>query len=328
MGAVDTGDERSVSDEGEFGLIDVVKAEASRGRPTPRQVLIGPGDDAAQVVTQHGTVLISTDMLVEGKHFRRDWSSAQEVGRKAAAANLSDMNAMGGVATALTVGLAVPGGLPSSWVAELARGFETECARVGAVVVGGDMTAADQVVISVTVLGDVVRPVTRGGALPGDVVAVAGRLGMSAAGLAAMSRGFRSPRAAVEAHRVPDPPYAAGPQAAGAGATAMIDVSDGLLADLGHVARLSKVVIDLDPDAFEILAPVATMAEALGVDPLGFVLTGGEDYALAATFSSETPLPDGWRQVGTVRDVVDDESPRVLVAGDPYAGPAGHEHWR
>ncbi|WP_082554389.1 thiamine-phosphate kinase [Aeromicrobium sp. Root495] len=317
-----------MSDEGEFGLIDVVKAEAARDRPSPRQVLIGPGDDAAQVLTPHGSVIVSTDMLVEGRHFRRDWSSAEEIGRKAAAANLSDMNAMGGVATALTVGLAVPGALPTSWVAELARGFEKECARVGAVVVGGDMTAADQVVISVTVLGDVARPVTRGGALPGDVVAVAGRLGMSAAGLAAMSRGFRSPRAAVEAHRVPDPPYAAGPQAAGAGATAMIDVSDGLLADLAHVARLSGVVLDLDPDAFEVPAPVATVAEALGADPLNFVLTGGEDYALAATFSAQTPLPDGWRQVGTVRDVSEDESPCVLVAGDPYAGPAGHEHWR
>lgn len=328
MGLVETTGGRSVSDEGEFGLIEVVTAETARDRPTPRQVLIGPGDDAAHVATPRGSVLVSTDMLVEGRHFRRDWSSAEEIGRKAAAANLSDMNAMGGVATALTVGLAVPGALPSSWVRDLAKGFEAECARVGAVVVGGDMTAADQIVISVTVLGDVARPVTRSGALPGDVVAVAGTLGMSAAGYGALSRGFRSPRAAVEAHRVPTPPYASGPQAAGAGATAMVDVSDGLVADLGHVARLSKVVIDLDPDAFEVPEPVNTVAEALGVDPLSFVLTGGEDYALAATFSAQTPLPDGWRQVGLVRDVADDEKPGVLVSGAPFEGTAGWEHWR
>jgi thiamine-monophosphate kinase len=313
-----------VSDVGEFGLIDQVREAGG----TSDKVLIGPGDDAAHVRTQDGTFVVSTDLLVEGRHFRRDWSTAVEIGRKAAAANLSDVNAMGGRATALTVGLGVPADTPSSWVVDLARGFEEEAAVVGAHVVGGDMTASDVVVVAVTVMGDAPRPVRRSGALPGDVVAVAGRLGWSAAGLATMSRGFRSPKAAVEAHRVPSPPYWAGPAAADAGATAMIDVSDGLLADLGHVARASGVVVNLHPWTLTPDEPVRTVGEALGVDPMTMVLTGGEDFALAATFSPATVLPDGWRVVGDVRDPWHDERPSVLVEGAPWEGDAGWQHWR
>lgn len=313
-----------VSDVGEFGLIDRVNdASGTHGR-----VLLGPGDDAAHVRTLDGTYLVSTDLLVEGRHFRRDWSTALQVGRKAAAANLSDLNAMGGVGSALTVGLGVPAATPAAWVVELAKGFEEEASLVGAHVVGGDMTSADTIVVSVTVIGDAARPVRRDGALPGDVVAVAGRLGWSAAGLAALSRGFRSPRAAVDAHRCPEPPYAAGPAAAQAGATAMIDVSDGLLADLGHVARASSVVIDVDTSALTVDEPVSTVADALGVDPLTMVLTGGEDYALAATFSIDSTLPQGWTVVGSVRDVRAGEQPTVLVDSAPFEGDAGWQHWR
>lgn len=317
------GAERRVRDEGEFGLIDVVRAELA---PTSA-VLLGPGDDAAHVAARHGAVVVSTDLLVEGRHFRRDWSTAHDVGRKAAAANLSDINAMGGVATALTVGLGVPGDLATSWVRDLARGFAEECAKVGATVAGGDMTEADSIVVAVTAIGDAIRPVTRAGALPGDVVAVAGTLGLAGAGLAALSRGFRSPRLAVDAHRVPSPPYAAGPQAAHAGATAMIDVSDGLVADLGHLAASSGVVVEIDSTTLVVPEPVATVAEALGGDGLDFVLTGGEDFALAATFSSQSDLPSGWRAVGVVRDPTGEESPGVLVDGEPHEGSPGHRHW-
>lgn len=317
------GSERRVRDEGEFGLIDVVRSELT----STSAVLLGPGDDAAHVAARHGAVVVSTDLLVEGRHFRRDWSTAHDVGRKAAAANLSDVNAMGGVATALTVGLGVPGDLPTAWVRDLARGFAEECAKVGATVAGGDMTEADSIVVAVTAIGDAVRPVTRSGALPGDVVAVAGTLGLSGAGLAALSRGFRSPRQAVDAHRVPSPPYAAGPQAAHAGATAMIDVSDGLVADLGHVATASRVVVEIHSSTLEVPQAVATVAEALGGDGLGFVLTGGEDFALAATFSAQSDLPQGWRAIGVVRDPAGDETPGVLVDGVVHEGSPGHRHW-
>jgi len=313
-------DQRTVGEVGEFALIDLVRQRAR----TNRQTLIGPGDDAAQIETRDGTFVVSSDLLIEGRHFRRDWSSAEEVGRKAAAANLSDINAMGGVATALTVALGLPADLPASWVLDLAEGFEAECALVGAHVVGGDVTAADQIVIAVTAMGDAAHPVRRDGAAPGDVVAFAGTLGLAGAGFAALSRGFRSPKAAVDAHRVPHPPYAAGPQAADAGATAMVDVSDGLLADVGHIALASGVVVDLETEAFSIPEAVSTVADALGTDPIRFVLSGGDDYALVATFSAATELPDGWTRIGTVRD---GDHPGVLVDGGTYDGPTGHRHF-
>ncbi|KQX75319.1 MULTISPECIES: thiamine-phosphate kinase [Aeromicrobium] len=309
----------TIGELGEFGLIDQVRAQIGDNR----HVLLGPGDDAAHVSTNDGTFVVSTDLLIEGRHFRRDWSSAHEVGRKAAASNLSDINAMGGVATAMTVGFGAPADLPAEWALEMVRGFEIECSHVGAHIVGGDVTASDAIVIAVTAMGDAARPVRRSGALPGDVVAYAGDLGLAAAGFAALSRGFRSPKAAVEAHKVPHPPYAAGPQAAGLGATSMTDVSDGLLADLGHVAEASGVAIDLDSSAFVIPEAVATVGEALGRAALDFVLTGGDSYALVATFSSETELPSAWTRVGRVSD-----GAGVTVDGTTYDGPEGHQHFR
>jgi len=313
------GGQQTVGDVGEFELIERVRAEIGDNS----SILLGPGDDAAQVSTKDGTYLVSTDLLVEGRHFRRDWSTAHEIGRKAAACNLSDINAMGGVATALTIGFGAPADLPVSWAVEMTKGFEEECALVGAHIVGGDVTGSDVIILAVTAMGDAVRPVRRTGALPGDVVAYAGQLGLGGAGFAALSRGFRSPKAAVDAHRVPNPPYAAGPQAAGAGATAMTDVSDGLLSDLGHIASASGVAVDLDSLAFEIPEPVQAVSAALGVDGLSLVLTGGDDYALVATFSSESTLPKGWTRIGLVM-----EGSGITVDGAPYEGSAGHQHWR
>jgi thiamine-monophosphate kinase len=255
-------------------------------------VLLGPGDDAAHIATADGTFVVSADILIEGKHFRRDWSSPTEIGRKAAAVNLSDINAMGGVATALTVAFAAPRDLPVVWAAEMAAGFEAECAKVGAHLVGGDLAEADSIIISVTAFGDAENVITRSGARPGDVLAYAGQLGVASAGYAALSRGFRSPKAAVDAHRVPEPPYASGPAAARAGATAMTDISDGFLADVGNIAAASHVAIDIDPTKFEVPEPVETVGSALGgVDPMRFILTGGDDYALAATFGPDATLP-------------------------------------
>jgi len=309
----------TIAEVGEFALIQLVREQLG----TSDYVLIGPGDDAAHIATADGTYVTATDILVEGRHFRRDWSTAADIGRKAVAANLSDINAMGGVATALVVAFAAPGDLPVQWVKDLIGGMVEECAKVGAHVVGGDMSAAEQIVISITALGDAERPVKRSGARVGDQVAYAGTLGLASAGYGALSRGFRSPKAAVDEHRSPHPPYAAGPAAAAAGATAMIDVSDGLLADLGHVARASGVAIDVDPEAFEVPEPVRTVAGALGgVDPLRFVLAGGDDYALAATFPAGSPLPEGWSRIGEVR-----AGEGVTVAGAPYEGGTGHRHW-
>jgi thiamine-monophosphate kinase len=321
---------------GEFGLIRRVTARAG----TARLAEVGPGDDAAVLRAPDGRVVACTDVLVEGRHFRRDWSSAEDVGRKAAAANLADVAAMGAVPTALLVGLACPADTPASWLEGVAAGMAAECAPFGAAVVGGDTSASapdsGAVVLSVTALGDLGgrAPVLRSGARPGDVLAVAGRLGWSACGLAVLQRGFRSPAAAVEAHRRPAPPYAAGPQAADAGATAMCDVSDGLLADAGHLAADSGVRVDLDVAAvrtafLDTPGPLQQVAAALGGDPLTWVLTGGEDHALVATFPSGAPLPDGWARIG---DVAAGTGVHVDgVPADRYAaetgGTPGHVHF-
>jgi thiamine-monophosphate kinase len=329
----------SVRIVGEFGVIARVLAHSG----TARLAEVGPGDDAAVLRTPDGRVVASTDVLVEGRHFRRNWSSAEDIGHKAAAANLADIAAMGATATALLVGLACPVDTPASWLEKVAIGLAEECAPLGAAVVGGDMVSSapdsDSVVLSITALGDLGgrRPVLRSGARPGDLVALAGRLGWAACGLAVLRRGFTAPAAAVAAHRRPAPPYAAGPAAADAGATAMCDVSDGLLADAAHLAEDSGVVIDLDRAALartclEPPGPLHQVAAALGDDPMAWVLTGGEDHALLATFPPDADLPEGWRVIGAVRA---GENAAVLVGGEPADAAAravgaegtGHVHF-
>src|SRR5688572_12053152 len=170
----------TLADLGEFGLVAALKARFPQGE----HVLLGPGDDAAVVAVPDGRVVVSTDLLVDTRHFRRDWASALDIGHKAAAQNLSDINAMGGRATALTVGLAAPPELSAAWALELADGIAAEAALVGASVVGGDVTRADEVMIAITVLGACEgEPVRRSEARAGDIVAIAGRQGWAAAGL-------------------------------------------------------------------------------------------------------------------------------------------------
>ena len=311
----------SVTGTGEFGLIARVTARLSYG-PT---CLLGPGDDGAVVTAPDGRVVASTDVLVDGRHFRRDWSTARDVGHRAAAANLADIVAMGAAPTALLVALCLPPELPAVWAEELADGLGAEAALVGASVVGGDMSASPTLTVAVTALGDLGgrAPVVRSGARPGDVVALAGRVGHAAAGYTVLSRGFRTPKLLVEAFRRPEVPYPAGPYAARLGATAMIDVSDGLLADLGHVAEASGVGIDLDRDAFEVPTQMRDAAAALGVDPYSWILGGGDDHALAATFPPAVALPSQWRPIGRVHG-----GSGLTVDGAAYDGPAGWDHFR
>jgi thiamine-monophosphate kinase len=310
-----------VARTGEFGLIARVTARLEAGPST----LVGPGDDGAVVVASDGRVVVSTDALVEGRHFRRDWSTGVDVGHRAAAANLADIAAMGAVPTALVVALCAPASLDVRWAEDLADGLGAEAAKTGASVVGGDMSSSPTLMLSVTALGDLhgVAPVLRSGARPGDVVAMAGRLGYAAAGYTVLSRGFRTPKLLVEAYRRPEIPYAAGPEAARRGATSMIDISDGLIADLGHVATASRVAIDLDKGAFEVPPQMRDAAQALGTDPYQWVLGGGEDHALVATFPEGTTLPDGFAAIGRVVD-----GSGVTVDGKPHKGPAGWDHFR
>jgi thiamine-monophosphate kinase len=312
--------ENTLAGIGEFGLI----ARLTEGRAPSPATLLGPGDDAAVLAAPDGRVVASTDVLVAGVHVRLDWSSPGQIGRKAAAANLADVAAMGAVPTGLLVGLACPADTPVETLRGLTDGLWEEARSVGAGVVGGDVVSSPTLVLSVTALGSLEgrEPVTRAGARPGDTVALAGRVGWAAAGWAVLARGFRSPVAVVAAHRVPEPPYAAGPQAAEAGATAMIDVSDGLLADLGHVARASGVRIDVRTATLAVPDRLVDVGAALGIDPMHWLLTGGEDHALAATFPGD--VPEGWRAIGTVAD----GEPDVLVDGRRYdGGPSGWDHF-
>ena len=311
----------SIAKTGEFGLISRIVARLETG-PT---CLLGPGDDAAVVMAPDSRVVASTDVLVEGRHFRRDWSSGTDVGHRAAAANLADIAAMGAAPTALLVALCVPPDLDVSWAEELADGLSAEAAKIGASVVGGDMSASPTRTGAVTALGDLrgCAPVVRSGAQPGDVVALAGRIGYAAAGYTVLSRGFRTPKVLVEAHRRPEVPYSAGIAAARLGATSMIDVSDGLLSDLGHVATASVVGIDIHAGAFDVPTQMRDAASALGVDPYTWILGGGDDHALAATFPPEVSLPPYWRTVGVVH-----EGTGVTVDGKVWSGSAGWDHFR
>lgn len=316
------GSDATLRETGEFGLIDRITSGLAQDPRVP----VGPGDDAAVVSFGSSPVAVTCDVLVEGRHFRRDWSTAVDVGRKAAAASLADIAAMGGTTTALVVGFAAPADLPSVWAVECTAGLTAEAASAGAVLVGGDVVEAPVIMLSVTALGDLGGrpPVLRSGARPGDQVAVAGRLGWSAAGLALLTRGFRSPKALVNAHRFPEPPYDCGPRAALGGATSMIDVSDGLLADAGHVAEASGVHIDLSTEGWTIPDDLASAASAFHMDPRDWMLTGGEDHALLATFPGDADLPEGFVPLGTVVA----GSAQVTVDGRPVDAPGGYAHFR
>jgi thiamine-monophosphate kinase len=313
----------TLAEVGEFPLIATITEGLSLGA----DVRVGPGDDAA-VLAIRDAVVTSVDVLVEGVHFRRDWSEAGDVGRKAVAVNVADIEAMGARATGLLVGFSAPADLPLGWVLDFAEGLAQESQAAGVSLLGGDVTRARDITVAVMALGSMEGrdPVLRSGARAGDVVAIHGRLGWAAAGLAVLGRGFRSPRAVVEAHRVPQIGYGAGAVAARAGATSMIDISDGLLADLDHVARASEVLIDLRRDAFELPEPLQAVAAATGSDPYTFVFTGGEDHALTATFRSPDAVPAGWLVVGAV-GVANDDHPRVLVDGAVWDSPAGFDHF-
>ena len=274
--------------------------------PTAASTLVGPGDDAAVVAAPDGRFVVSTDVLVQDRHFTRAWSTGYDVGWRAAMQNLADCAAMGSRGTSLVVSLVIPGDLEVSWVTGLARGLAAACAGRDVAVVGGDLSGGDAIVVAVTVHGDLAGrpPVLRSGASAGDTIAHAGVLGRSAAGLALLTAGVSDPDPVlVAAFLRPDPPLDAGVLASRAGATAMLDVSDGLLRDAGRIARASGVTIDLLDPAESVpgdLAALAGASEVLGIDPLTWVLTGGEDHGMLATFPPGTQLPDGFRPLGVV----------------------------
>jgi thiamine-monophosphate kinase len=293
--------------------------------------LVGPGDDAAVLAVPDGRVVATVDTLVHGPDFRLAWSTAYDLGWKAAAVNLADIAAMGARPTALLVALAMPDDTRLSFVEGIAEGLRAACDTLapGCAVEGGDLTVSETLTIAVTALGvlDGRDPVLRSGARPGDVVAVAGELGSAARGLMLLFGLFRdaagnptaidgdtlTPGEAVDlaAQLRPSPPLSLGPVAATAGATAMMDVSDGLVLDASRLAAASHVSILLD-------------SASLGDDPAP-ALSGGEDHALLATFPSGPPLPDWFRPIGQVAEPGEHG---VLVDGSPYGGSGGWDPYR
>lgn len=312
-----TSDEaETLADVGEFAVIDRLVAH----RRQPETVQLGPGDDAAVVGATDSRVVVSTDMLVEGVHFRLDWSSPHDIGRKAIAQNAADIEAMGAETTAFVVAFGAPGATQAQLAVELADGMWHEAGLLDAGIVGGDLVSAPQWVISVTALGDLAgrAAVRLDGARAGDTVAVIGDVGWSAAGYALLINGIGGFEALRRRHLVPEPPYGQGRVAAEAGATAMTDVSDGLIADLGHIVRASGVGIDVSRDALGVHHDaLSAAAGAMEMDPWVWLLAGGEDHALVATFPGEPPA--GWSAIGRVLD----GAPRVLLDGEPWHGDTG-----
>lgn len=298
--------------------------------PTASAQLLGPGDDAAVLAAPDGRFVVTTDMMIQGPDFRLAWSTPRDLGWKAAATNLSDVAAMGARPTALVVAIAAPPSTPVAVLEGIADGLRECCEALapGCGVVGGDLSASDALTLAVTAFGDLEGrdPVIRSGARVGDVVALAGRLGAAGIGLELLFR------LGVDAEGVPDeeratalkarypdeigaqlrpvPPLECGPAAALAGATAMLDVSDGLALDAGRIARASGVGIDFHSHS---LGPRVEVA-----------LGGGEDHGLLATFPPGRALPEGFRALGLVTadagTVLVDGEPHTQGGWDPYRG--------
>jgi thiamine-monophosphate kinase len=281
--------------------------------PASSSELLGPGDDAAVVAAPDGRFVVTTDMMIHGPDFRLAWSTPHDLGWKAAASNLADIAAMGAVPTALVVAIAAPADSPVSLLEGIADGLRDACEELvpGCGVVGGDLSVSATLTITVTAFGDLQgrAPITRSGARVGDTVAVAGPLGASAEGLHLLFTQAIDENGVPDAAKAfalshltgpqlaPQPPIYAGRQAALAGATSMLDLSDGLALDARRIANASGVALDFT-------------AAALGDNPLG-AMEGGEDHSLLATFPGT--MPASFRAIGRVV-----EGAGVLLDGQPY----------
>jgi len=284
--------------------------------PTGPRLELGPGDDAAVLGIEDGRIVISSDMMLEGPDFRLDWSTPEQVGFKAIASNAADIAAMGATPIAFQLSVAVPAETPLDTLMGIARGCADGIAALcpGACVTGGDLSQAPVITIAVTVFGDLAGqdPVTRAGARVGDVLYVAGELGLSHRGWRELTTWSQQPTTkappssqAVAHHLAPRPPVELGPLAAVAKATAMMDISDGLVRDARRMATASGVMIRLDPS-------LAGDQDAL---------LGGEDHGLLVTFPADVTPPQGFRQIGTVEAT--STTPGVVLEGVDLEGTLG-----
>ena len=303
----------------ELGENESLKRTVSRLNSSDYAV-VGSGDDSAVINSADGRFVVTTDTMIEGHDFRLDWSTGFDLGWKAVATNVSDVAAMGARPTSLVVAIAVPGSTPITFLEDFADGLKAACEQLapGCGVVGGDLAAADQVFISVTAHGDLEgrEPILRSGAKPGDVLAVAGTLGRAAAGLSLLfsadADAISAYDALVDIQKRPEPPISAG---VGLNATSMLDLSDGLARDAARIAKASgvKLVINSrDLQGFE--AMLDDVAMRLGVQARDWVLGGGEDHSLLATFAPGVELPRAFKPIGFVA-----EGSGVFLDSEPLA---------
>jgi thiamine-monophosphate kinase len=283
-------------------------------------LIVQPGDDAA-VLSKLNKPTVTSDILIEDVHFRMQWSSAADIGTRAAAANLADLIAMGAQPKALTVALGIPDKSLVSFVLDLMDAIAIESKLVGAEVVGGDVTRSEKFVISITAIGDCENrsPILRSGAQIGNKVGLIGRIGSAQAGLLLLKSAKSNPTELIAFHKRPKVDYLAA-RAAWSAATAMIDISDGLLADLGHISTAAKVRIDLRSDLILKLAStnLVQAANELNVNLLELMLSGGDDHAFAVCADE---LPNACLEIGTVG-----EGSGIYLDGKSVS-PLGYRHF-
>ena len=299
--------------------------------PTSTGTVVPSGDDAA-VLSLAGDAVISTDMLIEGRHFLRTWSDGADVGFRAAMQNLADAVAMGARPRSLVVSLGLPGDLDVEWVTDFGTGLAQACTPVGVGVDGGDLVSAQEITIGVSVIGDMEgrTPLRRAGAQINDRVIHAGYLGHGAAGLALLQAGVKidgGVAGLVDDFKRPKPPLREALAAAEAGAiTAMMDVSDGLVRDARRMAKASGVWLNFDAKKLETkLGPLGSAAGRLHADRREWLLTGGEDHGFLATIRPGAPIPAGFVEIGQVMGP--SNGGRVTIQQREIAGLGGWDHF-
>ena len=258
-------------------------------------ILVGIGDDGAVIKASLQNSVLATDMAVEGVHFKREWSSLHEIGAKITAANLADIYAMGGDPKYLLVSAGLTSDFGIAEIEALANGIKSEADLVGAAIVGGDISRAEKLVISISVFGEVTNPITRSGAKVGDQVILSGIPGKSAAGLFQLQKG-ESDSKFIKAHKKPFVNYKLAEEFKSV--NSMCDVSDGLLSELTHIAEASGVGIEIDSRLIEQLSDFKELADLDSSQVWQWVLGGGEDHVFVATTSAK--VPDGAIVIGKV----------------------------
>ncbi len=311
----------------------IAKVEKQLRRRDPR-VRVGIGDDAAVLRRSPSDLAVTTDALVEGVHFDLRYCSAEDVGHKALAVNLSDLAAMGAVPRFVQVSLALPPRAVASFLPGFYRGLGALARRFGVTVTGGNLSRSPgPIFVDVTAIGDVRRPLLRSAARPGESIGLIGALGEAAAGLALLERfgkaAAKNGGALVCAQRRPRPLVVEALRAAPYLSSA-IDVSDGLVAELGHLAKASGVRLTIDVEALPQSVELCNAAKRLKRDPLSWILGGGEDYALLVTAPSRwrTRLAkQGVRWIGQVSK--GKAEVRMRFEGQPMqVTPKGFDHFR